>query len=281
MGNFLLSLAATAARVLPAPVKRAFYKLGPLSAGLRSALNRAAPTGLTQVTVAAGGLAGTDLMLDMQTEKDYWLGTYEQDLQQAITDWVEPGSVVYDLGANIGYVSLLLARAVGKTGRVFAFEPLPANQARLRKNLELNPGLNIMLVPSAVADKTGESLFSVHFSDDMGKLANLPGRETNFAEQISVQTVALDDFVATNPIPQVVKIDVEGGEVLVLQGMRQLLKTSRPLLFLELHGSMATATAWDHLKAAHYHLHWMRGNYDEVRVASELGKKSYLIARPA
>ena len=128
MANPLLSLASAAARWLPAPLKRGLYRLGPLSGGLRSALNQAAPEGLSQVEVAGGGLAGAKMLLDLHSEKDYWLGTYELDLQQAIQDWVQPGMVVYDLGANVGYLSLLLARQVGAGGKVIAFEPLPARK---------------------------------------------------------------------------------------------------------------------------------------------------------
>lgn len=280
MANLLLSIAASAARILPAPLKRLLYKLGPLSRGLRSALNRAAPVGLTEVTVAAGSLAGRHLLLNMQTEKDYWLGTYEQDLQQAIQDWVKPGYVIYDLGANIGYVSLLFARATGSSGQVFAFEPLPSNQERLQKNITLNNDLHVTLIPSAVSDKSGSATFMVHNSGGMGKVKEAAGREQGFANEISVQTVALDDFATTHPAPHLVKIDIEGGEVLALRGMQSLLKKERPILFLELHGLEATAAAVDRLRASRYHLHWMHGDYAEIHSASELGKKSYVIARP-
>jgi FkbM family methyltransferase len=281
VSNWLLSLAAAAARILPAPLKRALYNLGPVSRALRRSLNEAAPTGPTEVTIAAGSLAGARLVLDMQTEKDYWLGTYEQDLQRAITDWVEPGYVIYDLGANIGYVSLLFARATGDAGRVFAFEPLPANQERLRKNLALNPTQPVTVIPNAVANKAGTTTFLVHPSGGMGKLAAAPGREAGFASQLEVETTSLDIFAASHPKPQLVKIDIEGAEVLALQGMRELFRTVRPILFMELHGELATASVWDQLRVARYHLHLMRGDYPEIHSTSELGKKSYVIARPA
>ena len=90
MANPLLSLASAAARWLPAGLKRGLYRLGPVSRGLRNALNKSAPAGLPETKVAAGLLAGASLLLDLQTEKDYWLGTYEMDLQRAIRDWVKP-----------------------------------------------------------------------------------------------------------------------------------------------------------------------------------------------
>ncbi|MBN2550389.1 MAG: hypothetical protein JXB15_14595, partial [Anaerolineales bacterium] len=127
MKKAILSLAAWTARVLPMPVKRLVYRFQPLARLVRGSLNRAVPQGLTAVEVAAGGLAGVQLYLDLQTEKDYWLGTYEPELQAAVERWVRPGMVIYDVGANIGYISLLLARQTGLEGRIFAFEALPDN----------------------------------------------------------------------------------------------------------------------------------------------------------
>ena len=121
----------------PANLKQAIYKNKPLAAFIRRGLNRAAPTGLTQVKIAAGDLAGYTILLDMQIDKDYWLGTYEPELQAALRELIRPGAVIYDVGANIGYVSLLLAKAAGKTGKVYAFEALPENAERWRKNMAL------------------------------------------------------------------------------------------------------------------------------------------------
>jgi FkbM family methyltransferase len=176
---------------------------------------------------------------------------------------------------------LLFARATGGGGRVFAFEPLPSNQERLQKNLALNNAVNVALIPSAVADKSGATTFMMHSSGGMGKLKAAPGRSEGFAKEILVQTIALDEFAATNPVPHLIKIDIEGGEILALRGMGNLLRERRPILFLELHGAEATAAAWDRLRTARYHLHWMRGDYPQIMSASDLTKKSYVIARPA
>ena len=112
MRKAILSMTARIARLLPDTMKRALYRVKPLAGLIRGGLNRLAPRGISEVEVAAGGLTGLRLRLDLQSEKDYWLGTYEPDLQAAIADLVEPGQVAYDLGANIGYISTLLARQV-------------------------------------------------------------------------------------------------------------------------------------------------------------------------
>jgi FkbM family methyltransferase len=281
VGKALLSIAATAARWLPAPIKRTLYRLGSISSALREALNRAAPRGLSEVEVAGGLLTGTRLLLDMQAEKDYWLGTYEVELQQAIQDLVKPGMVAYDLGANIGYVSLVLTKQVGKEGRVFAFEPLPANQERLRSNLALNPELRVELVPTAATDVSGRTKFLVHASGGMGKVSGSDGRNTQYDSEIEVETTSIDDFVFMEgkPKPDLLKIDIEGGEGLALQGMKRLIDEHKPIFIIELHGEEAAKSVWDTLKAAGYLVRKLQKGYPEVKTLVQLDWKSYILAR--
>lgn len=282
MKNFLLSFAASIAHWLPMPIKRAFYRLGPLSRGMRWMLNLAAPTGLTEVTVAGGDLAGARLVLDMHAEKDYWLGTYEPDLQAAVRDWVKPGWVAYDVGANIGYISLLFARAVGSKGSVFAFESLPDNLERMRVNVGLNPTLgNITIVPGAVTDVLTRVRFMMGPSDGMGKVKGSAGRQGKYDQSIDVPGITLDDFVYTQaqPVPQIIKMDIEGGEVLALPGMQRLLVEKRPLMFLELHGFEASKVVWDTLTQVGYTICRMTPGYPLVSSLKNLDWKAYLLAR--
>ncbi|MDI6770257.1 MAG: FkbM family methyltransferase [Anaerolineales bacterium] len=284
MANPLLSFAAFAARILPQPVKQAIYRLSPLARPMRDWLNRAAPTGLTTVKVAAGDLAGFILQLDLQTEKDYWLGTYEPELQATLRALVKPGMVAYDVGANIGYVTLLLARAVAETGRVCAFEALPSNVERLRANIGLN-GMKarVMVVAGAVTAGQGPLRFLVHTSGGMGKAAGSAGRRADdYLSEITVTGISLDEFVYTqgNPPPQVIKMDIEGGEVMALPGMRRLLVEARPRMLLELHGPESTRLAWEMLTAAGYEICWMKRGFPPVASLEALGWKAYLVARP-
>lgn len=282
--KLVLSLAAWAARWLPQPLKRAIYRSGPLAGLLRRGLNRAAPHGLTPVTVAAGGLAGCTLLLDMQTEKDYWLGTYEPELQTALADLVRPGITAYDVGANIGYISLLLARHAGENGKVFAFEALPGNLSRLRRNLELNRMAGrVQVVAAAVVDAEHPVRFLVGPSGGMGKAEGSAGRQdVAYAASVEVAGLSLDDFVYRqgHPPPQAVKMDIEGGEVLALPGMARLLAEARPLLLMELHGPEAARAAWETLTAAGYRLCRMAPGYPPVASLDALDWKAYLLAFP-
>ncbi len=283
MRKLLLSLAAFAARLFPTSWKQAIYRCKPLAQTIRRVLNKAAPSGLTEVQVAAGGLAGFTLLLDMQTEKDYWLGTYEPDLQAALRELIVPGWVIYDVGANIGYVSLLLAQATGEGGQVFAFEALPANVERLRRNLDLN-GMTrrVTVVHAAVTQASGPVRFLVHESGGMGKAAGSAGREDRYQDEIVVPGLSLDEFVFEqgHPAPQAVKMDIEGGEVLALPGMRRLLTEARPLLLMELHGPESARTAWDVLSAADYQICWMQRGFPLVPSLEAMGWKAYIVARP-
>jgi len=285
MASLLLSSAAWLARRLPESVKRALYRNPVLSNFIRTSLNRAAPHGMTVVEVAAGGLEGWHLELDLQAEKDYWLGTYEIGLQAAVNELVQPGAVAYDVGANIGYISLLLARRVGPQGQVFAFEALPENLERLRRNVALNPGAQVVqAVAVAVVDNSGPVQFLIGSSGSIGKAKGSAGRGSiSYPDSVLVSGVSLDQFVyqQSNPEPQVIKMDIEGGEVLALTGMVRLLQEARPVILLELHGPEAARTAWTTLVGAGYQVCRMQPGFPAVSSLDALDWKAYVVALPA
>jgi len=283
MKKIYLSLVSFAAQILPVRLKKRLYKLGPLSGLMRRILNKVSPTGYTQVSISSGGAKGLKMVLDMQTEKDYWLGTYESDLQDVIKNHIQNGWVVYDVGANIGYISLLLSRLVGDGGMVFSFEALPENTSRLEENLALN-GLNarVKVIPCAVVDVTKTITFLIGPSGAMGKAAGSAGRENIHPKSIQVPGISLDDFIYQegNPPPQMVKMDIEGGEVLAFKGMSRLLSDERPIIFLELHGIDAARATWDSLKAAEYQICQITPGLPVILSIDELDWKSYLVAFP-
>jgi FkbM family methyltransferase len=282
--KFILNMAAAAARLLPVAVKRRIYQQPALARFIRGGLNKAVPSGLVPVEIAAGGLKGYRMVLDLQMEKDYWLGTYEPDLQSAIRAWVKPGMVAYDVGANIGYITLLFARTVGENGKVICFEALPQNVERLNANLlENNLEPRVRVEQCAVVDHLGPVGFLVGPSNGTGKAAGSTGRKNViYAQSISVEGVSLDHYVYDqgNPPPDVIKMDIEGGEILALPGMARLISDIRPLIFLELHGSKAARSAWEALTSNQYQIHSMQPGYPEVESCEQLEWKSYLMAKP-
>jgi FkbM family methyltransferase len=246
-------------------------------------LNKAAPQGVTEVEIAGGLLAGMRMALDLQSEKDYWLGTYEPDLQQAAAHFIQPGMTVYDVGANIGYISLMAAALNGPQGKVFSFEALPANIERLKKNIALNElQKRIAVQHAAVVDKGGEVTFYIHQSGAMGKAAGSAGREEYYQQSIKVAGVALDDFVFAQkqPPPDLIKLDIEGGEGLALKGMPRILEEIKPIFLIELHGEEAARQVWDILLGKGYSLHRMRHKFPVIDSLQDLDWKSYVVALP-
>lgn len=279
----ILKAASWAAGALPAPIKKLLYKMPFLAQLIRRSLNAAAPEGLSEVTIAAGAAKGLRMVLDLQSEKDYWLGTYESDLGSAARKLIQPGDVVYDIGANIGYISLLSARLNGKSGKVFTFEALPANVDRLRKNILINAlESRIMVTHAAVIDAVQPVTFLTHPSGAMGKALGSAGRDEEYNGRITVPGLALDAFVydENHPAPDVIKMDIEGGEGKALAGMPHLLAEKRPILLIELHGEKAARQVWNHLRRHVYSVHKMKRGYSKVTHINALNWKAYIIAVP-
>lgn len=137
---------------------------------------------------------------------------------------------MFDIGAHAGFVTLCAAQIVADGGRVVAFEPLPANLENLRRHVELNGLRNVDVQPYALASESGTSRFHVGGDLSTGRLA-VDGT-------VEVRTATLDGLLASGdvPLPDVVKIDVEGAEADVLAGAGELLRGRRPALILATHG---------------------------------------------
>lgn len=148
-----------------------------------------------------------------------------------LTDWVSAGDWVLDIGANIGHYTAKLSELVGSTGRVLAFEPVPATFELLAANIMRLPNRNITLFNMAASNKTAELGMSIPKFDsglDNYYMANITTGES----ELRILTVATDSLNFDVPI-KFVKIDAEGHELFVLQGMIELLKRYKPVLLVE------------------------------------------------
>lgn len=169
-----------------------------------------------------------------------------RDSEPHICEWVlsslRPGSTFFDVGAHYGWISLKAARRVGRNGRVIAFEPSPAALQILRYNQKKNRLLQMEVVDGAVSDTDGELSFYVldggaswRNSLVIGR-SGLPFLEGASKTSCRVPSVRLDAYCnATGLAPHVIKIDVEGGEGMVLRGATQVLRRLRPVLVLSMH----------------------------------------------
>jgi FkbM family methyltransferase len=284
MRKSILRTVRWGARWVPLPMQKALFRFPPFRRLARGALRLAAPDGLMEMAVTGGALKGRTLRLDALNEIHYWRGRHDAALQQAFADWVTPGMVVYDVGANIGYHSLYLAQLVGPGGEVHAFEPLPGNVARLRDNLRLNGDLrNITVVPKAAAGHDGEIDFLVHDSILAGKVDVTAGWEhAEFRSRIVVPAVSFDHYVYTEGYrpPHVMKFDIQGSEVVALARMERLLREARPLIFIDLHGREAVETCTRLLRQAGYTFYMVQAGYDAIENVDPAQRGVQLLARP-
>ena len=163
----------------------------------------------------------------------YLLGTAEPHLQRAIKKYVGTGDTAYDIGANMGYVSLSLAKRVGPSGNVIAFEPVPRNVELLRMNIENNQLLNVRVFDVAASDRLGEAV--IRISGNLSTASLIWHKNDPSSIELKIQTVTIDDLVEADglPKPKFVKIDVEGAEGFALLGMSRTLATAKPVVFLE------------------------------------------------
>lgn len=157
-----------------------------------------------------------------------WLGWFERLEQQWFVALLGPGMVLYDIGACVGFYTLLGATLTGASGRVVAFEPLPRNLEYLRRHLELNALTQVRVVPAAVADYAG----SAFISSDASPFQNALRSD---GTGLRVDAVSIDDVARTERPPDLMKIDVEGAEASVLEGANETLERSRPHVLLSIH----------------------------------------------
>ena len=185
--------------------------------------------------VEAGPAQGLWLELNPRTGQNYLRGDAEITVQKILAARLRPGAVFYDLGANIGLFTLLAARLVGDSGKVFSFEPDPENAARLRRNILRNGFTNATVVESGIWSATGELNFVVSgtASPDHG-IGKFVTAESAAAGTL-IPCVSLDDFIKNAPPPDAIKCDVEGAEVEALRGGTKMLQSRHPWIICEMH----------------------------------------------
>jgi FkbM family methyltransferase len=164
---------------------------------------------------------------------DYW----GQDLPELQFLWetLKPGMVFFDIGAYHGIFSLVAGRRLGRSGRVVAFEPSPREFSRLKLHLRWNHIEDARAEPLAVGSDAGERTFFQVSSGDKTRNGLRPPATNDSLTEISVSTVSLDQYIANLPLNRVdvVKLDVEGGEMEALSGAASLLNRFRPMVICE------------------------------------------------
>jgi len=164
----------------------------------------------------------------------YKYGAHDPQMTRFLQDSLalQPGDVVLDVGANIGWYSLILNKMAPEGVDIYAFEPHPGNRALLEENLRRNAASGVHIVASAVSDHCGEQDLFVYSGANTGRHSLLP---INSGERIRIQTTTLDEFWSSRDLgqrtPRFIKVDIEGYELMALRGGQGVLQRCPTVLF--------------------------------------------------
>lgn len=208
----------------------------------------------------------------------YETKTYEPNVTAAITKATASGMCFVDVGANIGYFTMLASRLVGKGGKVIAFEPFQYNVKLLYLSARANGFDNIEIYPFAVADRQGLIAYDNMASN--GVISEIENSLNSVLSTTLVYSVSLDGILQHLDRLDVLKIDVEGAEYMVLKGAHDLLKRFRPIIFSEFSPpflqALSQVTAETYLQLllvdSGYSISVLGSNGDTINCGRDLGK---------
>jgi FkbM family methyltransferase len=249
----LRSILIHAARSTPQPIKDWVHGNEGRYRIVRQTFSGLMRLGDGVVEIPEGPMAGLRLVVSQHTSHAHLSGKYELPVLRAIERLVAPGAICYDLGASIGYLSLLLAR---KARRVYAFEPAPHAGEEIRRHAAANRFDNIHIVPSPVSDESR----TVRFSLTDTAFGSCIVESDSKHQVVEMTTVRLDDFAREHEFPDLIKLDVEGEEGRVLEGARTILREHRPRICCELHTREASEQVLDILREYNYRLTDLNGD---------------------
>jgi FkbM family methyltransferase len=237
----------------------------------RVLFGRLLPRGLP-LPIVLGPLRGLRLILGGQAGEggggSAYFGMIEPEQTRRLAETLQSGETFIDLGANIGYYTMLASRLVGPFGKVISVEPLLDNLILLKRHMKLNGLTNITIAAIAVCEDARLATFSVGINNATGTLS----KYAQGTATLLVPTATLDQLVEALAIrPHVVKIDVEGAEMAVLEGAQETLNRFRPAIFLSTHSDKLTADCIARLTALSYDLEPLNGT---------LGNASEYLAKP-
>jgi len=198
----------------------------------------------------------------------YWLGDFDPWVSNTLVRLLRSGEVACDIGANIGATALPMGKAVGEIGQVYCFEPVPKNLELLEKNIASNFFTTIHVKNIALSNADGELI--IHVPNGQPGMASVNNSKATH-DDISVTACRFDDWIDATSISHVAvcKIDVEGHEELVLEGMSKSLSDGKisAILFEHHYSSKGKDSLISYLE---------KFNYEIFRIHKGLTKTHYI-----
>ena len=233
----LKKLIVAAGRLVPLGIRRRVigdgYRPSWTSTSIHSILNRLSSEKYPVIS-CGGALKGYRMRVEWARYRCFAYGSWEPELIQLVSKTVRSGFTVIDIGAHIGYYSLLFSRLVGPTGHVIAFEPVPRNFEFLCENIKLNNCTNVETQNRAVLDHYQRIRIEISESDPLPVGVSFVNPEDK--GDTLVEAVSLDDVLLRRPgRVDLLKVDAEGAEGKVLDGARSLIERDHPVIMMEVH----------------------------------------------
>jgi len=216
----------------------------------------------TQLPVLSGPLKGKKWIVGSSVH-GCWLGNYEKEIQTIFQKHLSPGKVAFDIGANVGFYTLLASTLVGTTGKVVSFEPVPRNIAYLKEHMRINQIQNVTVLETALSDNEGFTCFDEGPSHHEGRIRT--------SGTLKVSTTSLDALYEKRalPLPHWMKIDVEGAEYSVFAGSKTVINLAHPTILLSTHGYQERSSCLEWLSGAGYSitpLYGVEDSFDHLAV---------------
>lgn len=242
--------------------------------------------GYVKRRITAGPIKGLWLIAGKRVfySESFWNGTYEHNACFFLQKVIPEGAVCYDIGANIGYHTLIMARSANNGGLVYAFEPVREVCEVLTRNAAINGMNNVVVVKKAASQESGTLTLIRNIDIDQATVSAKTKKSNPLRETITCDATTIDDFIAAgNRPPSFLKIDVEGAEVNVLAGATDALKSYHPMILCETHGEIPAQGVYETLVGLNYELFCVNVNMVPIESMAQMPNNMYeghVFARP-
>ena len=200
-----------------------------------------------------GLFKGILLEVNLKNQLGLIFDTPEIHLQKIIKEYISFADTVFDIGSNIGYVSIAMSKIVGEQGKVYSFEAIPETSNKCKRNLELNSCENVNLTNKALSDQSETVVFRIPDGGETHPMASMIWHSSaKDSVEVEVESITIDtDTRFSSLSPTFVKIDVEGAEGKVIKGMQGLIKRCNPVIFIEC-SKAGRNLVWEIMKKLNY-----------------------------
>lgn len=255
--------------------------------GVLKIFDKLSSGGETEITTPEGHILVMNQLFHSNVIRTGDITGYEPQIRKSISKLARPGMAAYDIGANIGIFSFLFSALVKNEGIVYAFEPEKNNYICFEKSLKINKSQNILLDKRAVGREKESGKFDRRGGAFSGRLVGKDAayKLTKNIEEIDIVNV---DYLINNEkfrIPDIMKIDVEGNEAMVLEGMENVLANYNPIIICELHTHLGESSdrVIDYLSKFGYTFStlndFLKENEENKLKSTNISKEIHIIAR--